>query len=73
MPLAYRQKPGWDYEPVTDDRGGFAALPSEPCQTCDGKGETCRDVWVVDGWSVSFSYCTDCKGTGHAPKLQPPT
>jgi len=20
MPLAYTQKPGWDYEPVTDDR-----------------------------------------------------
>ena len=40
-----------------DDHGPF-------CPECLGNGGTWRDVWVIDGWSVSFDNCPACDGSG---------
>jgi DnaJ-class molecular chaperone len=33
-----------------------------PCSECDATGEIWRDVYVIDGWSVTSSTCPTCNG-----------
>jgi DnaJ-class molecular chaperone len=74
MPLAYRQKPGWDYEAVTDDRD---ARVTEECDCCNGKGveshnETCIKCGGVGKMELercgacdgNTSTCQTCRGRG---------
>lgn len=39
-----------------------AAAGCTVCPECAGYGETWRDVWVIDGWSVSSDRCPKCLG-----------
>ncbi len=34
------------------------------CPACSGKGETCREVHMEDGTSISFDWCWVCAGSG---------
>lgn len=40
------------------------------CVACLGNGGAWRDVWVVDGWSVTFDDCPECLGSGKPTEQQ---
>lgn len=43
-------------------RDGAAKAGCQVCHKCNGTGEVWKDVYVVDGWSVTSIACPRCKG-----------
>jgi hypothetical protein len=56
---------GRDDELTARSSASSPALRAQDCVACEGRGGRWREVYVIDGWSVTWDDCPCCSWLNH--------